>query len=147
MADAYDPDAKNISKLQRLWPLLIAGLIFAASHRSHIAAPGIKYIDKIGHFGVYGLLATLLCRLGSGWRAGWWALLAVSLYGVSDEWHQSFVPGRSTEVADWVADTAGGALAVGLYWGWAAYRRWLETTLWPRRRVAPSGVPVPARQP
>ena len=30
-------------------------------------------------------------------------------YGATDEWHQSFVPGRSTELADWIADTAGAA--------------------------------------
>ena len=29
------------------------------------------------------------------------------LYGVLDEWHQSFVPGRVVSVADWVADIIG----------------------------------------
>jgi len=30
-----------------------------------------------------------------------------SLYGLSDEWHQSFVVGRESDTADWVADTIG----------------------------------------
>jgi VanZ family protein len=33
-----------------------------------------------------------------------------SLYGASDEWHQSFVPGRMVEVADWLADSIGGVI-------------------------------------
>ena len=49
-----------------------------------------------------------------------------SLYGASDEWHQYFVPGRSCEFGDWIADTAGGALAIALYRGWPWYRRALE---------------------
>jgi len=31
---------------------------------------------------------------------------------MTDEWHQSFVVGRFSDVADWVADTSGAALAV-----------------------------------
>ncbi len=104
-------------------------MIFAASNRSQVAAPAVPDFDKFAHFGVYGLLATLLCRLGRGWRAAGWALLAASIYGASDEWHQSFVPGRSVEVADWAADTGGAALAVTLYAGSTVYRRLLEARL------------------
>ena len=116
---------------QIIWPLLVAALIFLASSRSHLAGPEVTHLDKVAHFGVYGLLATLACRLGGGWRAAAWALLAVSAYGATDEWHQSFVPGRSTELADWIADTAGAALAVSLYTGWARYRQLLERPLRP----------------
>ena len=115
------------------WPLAVAALIFFASSREHVATPGLTRIDdKFGHFAVYGLLGTLACRLGSGWPAAAWALVAVSAYGASDEWHQSFVPGRQSELQDWIADTAGAALAIGLYWGWSWYRRALESPL--RRR-------------
>lgn len=117
------------------WPLLIAGLIFVASSRSHVVAPGITRIDdKIVHFAVYGLLATLVSRAGrGGWRWALWSLVLVSVYGASDEWHQSFVPGRMCEFADWVADTFGAALAIGLYAGWPWYRRLLEAPLGRRR--------------
>ena len=115
-----------------LWPLLVAALIFNASGRSHLAGPEIVNIDKVIHFAVFGLLATLVCRLGRGWQAAAWSLLAVSAFGATDEWHQSFVPGRSSEVADWIADTAGAALAVILYTGWMRYRQWLDLPL--RRR-------------
>ena len=128
------------SRLQIFWPLAIAALIFLASSRSHVAAPHVSNIDKVAHFSVYGLLATLVCRLGRGWRAAGWALLAVSAFGVTDEWHQSFVPGRSTEFLDWVADTSGAALAVALYAGWAGYRRCLE---WPLGRASRGDETIP----
>jgi len=124
----------SLSRIRHLWPLAIAALIFVASSRSRVAAPQVTLIDdKIVHFAVYGLLATLVCRLGGGWRAAAWSLLAVSVYGASDEWHQSFVPGRSMELMDWVADTTGAAVAIALYMGWARYRGWLE---WPLGRGA-----------
>ena len=112
------------------WALVIAGLIFFASSRPYVASPGITQVDdKFGHFAVYGLLATLVCRMGRGWRAAVGSLIVVSAYGASDEWHQSFVPGRATEFHDWIADTAGAAVAVTLYWGWTWYRRLLERPL------------------
>lgn len=113
-----------------IWPFAVAALIFAASSRSHVRSPGLTRIDdKIAHFAIYGLLATLVCRVGGGWRGAVWSLLAVSAFGASDEWHQSFVPGRDSDVADWVADTLGAALAIGLYVEWPWYRNLLETAL------------------
>lgn len=38
------------------------------------------------------------------------SVAATTVYGVSDEWHQSFVGGRSAEVADVVADFAGSVI-------------------------------------
>ncbi len=54
-------------------------------------------------------------------------ILAVSLFGLSDEFHQAYTPGRAVEFADWVADTLGAVVAVFAYWKWDAYRRILET--------------------
>jgi hypothetical protein len=57
------------------WPIAFAALIFFASSRSYVAAPGLTSVDdKFAHFGVYGLLATLVCRLGRGWRGALWTL-------------------------------------------------------------------------
>ena len=39
------------------------------------------------------------------------SVLFCSLYGLSDEWHQSFVPGRDASLGDWLADTLGATLA------------------------------------
>ena len=50
------------------------------------------------------------------------SILAVILYGATDEFHQFFVPQRAAELADLGADSLGASLAV---WGWLkATARW-----------------------
>jgi VanZ family protein len=52
------------------------------------------------------------------------------LYGASDEWHQSFVPGRYPAVSDWLADAAGIVIGyMALYWWIETRRTATETTL------------------
>jgi VanZ family protein len=75
--------------------------------------------DKTGHFGGYALLGAVMIRATAGARwsgvTGWSALGAwviCALYGLSDEWHQGFVPGRTVALDDWVADAAGAATAI-----------------------------------
>lgn len=108
--------------------LAVAGVIVLASSRSRVEGPQLSNFDKIAHFSVYGLLATLVVR-ARGERAAWQAVALVSLFGVSDELHQHFTPGRSMEAMDWVADTVGAALAVTLYRRWRWYRETLEMPL------------------
>lgn len=112
------------------WALLLAATIIYESSCSQLAGPDVPGIDKVEHALVFGLLATLLVRSGFLPKYGWMAVFLVSLFGVSDEWHQGFTPGRDVEFGDWLADTSGAALAVTLYvyWGW--YRRLLEFVLW-----------------
>ena len=38
------------------------------------------------------------------------AIVVASAYGVTDEFHQLFVPGRACDPVDWMVDTAGAAL-------------------------------------
>jgi VanZ family protein len=76
--------------------------------------------DKALHFIEYGGLGALLYRAlrgeGLGWAAAFVAAaVATSAYGVSDEWHQSFVPLRDASVRDWFADTLGGAIGAAIY--------------------------------
>jgi VanZ family protein len=71
--------------------------------------------DKLLHATEYAVLAamTVVALRLLGLRAGPALLLAVilaSAYGASDEIHQSFVPGRSADALDWVADTFGAVL-------------------------------------
>lgn len=119
-------------------------MVVIASGRSQVAAPSVVNIDKLIHFSVFGLLATLVVR-APGMRGAWMAALVVSIFGIGDEIRQSFTPGRSVEFADWLADTAGAALAVTLYTFWAGYRRLLEMRLGRGGRVgtaAPVSVTV-----
>ena len=122
--------ATAVSLRAWFWPLLMMALIFFASSHSKIAAPQVGGVDKLGHFVVYGWLGVLWARVGFVARlkplGAWSAVAIASLYGISDEFHQSFTPGRGVEFADWVADTLGALFAVTLYLRWHSLRRWLE---------------------
>ncbi|MFT3870106.1 MAG: VanZ family protein [Nibricoccus sp.] len=128
------------------WPLALATTVFMVSGRSQVSAPNIVGIDKIAHFFVFGLLATLVARVPvvATWRGLglYWAVVLTACYGISDEFHQSFTPGRSVELADWLVDTAGAMLAVTLYARWRFYRGALELPL-ARSRIE---TPTPAER-
>ncbi|HWQ11084.1 MAG TPA: VanZ family protein [Holophaga sp.] len=80
--------------------------------------PSFSGVDKLEHaawFFFLGLFAYRAGRVAEGWsRRGTITVLlvAAAAWGVSDEWHQSFVPGRAVEAADLAADVAGVALAM-----------------------------------
>lgn len=95
-------------------PLLWAGVIvFSTSMPTSVMPRQISPYDKALHFSMYAVLAALLTRYvmeRGSWRLLVLAVVAVAAFGAVDEWHQRFIPGRSTELADWVADTLGGAV-------------------------------------
>jgi VanZ family protein len=92
--------------------------------------PDWPFQDKALHAGVYGLLGALWVRAFNTlkpWRGRVWPLLATgvvlaTLYGLSDEWHQSFVPARSADGADLLADFIGSALGSRFYVRFAVER-------------------------
>jgi VanZ family protein len=72
--------------------------------------------DKILHAGAYFIMEVFAWRSFKHLfnRTVTIALVSVafcSLYGASDEYHQSFVAGRYADFTDWLADTTGAALA------------------------------------
>src|SRR6185436_11699412 len=72
------------------------------------------WFHKVEHFFYFGTMAALLAH-GLGRRWYWIALLAVPMFGALDEWHQLYVPGRSSSVWDWATDLAAAVVAVYLY--------------------------------
>jgi VanZ family protein len=81
--------------------------------------------DKTGHFVAYAGLAVLSVRAVAGglprrvtWRVAWLALTIAGGYGIVDEIHQTFVPGRSGDIADWYADVTGALIGIGACWLW-----------------------------
>ena len=73
--------------------------------------------DKVVHLGLYAVLGVTLAyvRFHGVRTIPHLVMITIgALYGVSDEWHQSFVPGRSPSAADWGADVAGVVLGYGL---------------------------------
>jgi VanZ family protein len=91
-----------------------AAVIFAFSATPGSALPGGYSVQA--HLAEYAILAALLYlafRLDmEPGRAAALALLVASAYGITDEWHQSFVPLRTPDPLDWLVDTAGAAIAV-----------------------------------
>ncbi|MGH7448425.1 MAG: VanZ family protein [Longimicrobiales bacterium] len=74
-------------------------------------------LDKAAHFAMYGVLGFLLARgwSAASWRGAWLLPIAIALLlGVADELRQRTVPGRSGEVADWLADVGGASAGVYL---------------------------------
>ena len=74
---------------------------------------------KIAHFTEYAILGFLAAR---AFRTSprpairdRWLLICVTMivvYALMDEFHQSFVPGRTPDVNDWLVDIAGAAVAI-----------------------------------
>jgi len=82
------------------------------------------------HFTVYAFFGVLLARevslVASRWRAVLIAIVVAVAFGAADEWHQKFIPGRSSDVADWRWDSIG---ATGGALLWAISRRTRRTTI------------------
>jgi VanZ family protein len=103
-------------------PVLVwMALIFIASSIPSGSFPDVSIFryDKLIHLIIYGVLGFLMHRalsrqsrfpLLARWAALWSVLFCV-LYGVSDEFHQSFVPGRDMSGYDLIANTAGALLS------------------------------------
>lgn len=105
--------------------------IFVVSHQSKVSIP-FDAPDYSAHGLSYAVLGFLLIRALAGGRleAMTWRLVLLvtvigGLYGISDEFHQSFIPGRHPSVSDVVADTVGSF--VGACAG-AALGAWLRRT-------------------
>lgn len=107
----------------RYWSpvLFLLSLIFYCSSLTPDQIPhwDIPYLDKFEHFFVYAALGfafgrafTYPIRLVDDRRLYLRAMifsgLACLIWGILDEFHQSFVPGRDVELADVAADTLGG---------------------------------------
>jgi VanZ family protein len=102
--------------------VLYAGAIFFLSAQSHPEDKLPLFLlrdvsDKILHVVEYGILS-LLCYRAFRWAAGpavarqavVLAIVTASVYGLTDEVHQAFVPLREASWQDWLADTIGAVL-------------------------------------
>lgn len=157
MADHETPEQDARRGLQFVVPLVrgrwrwlpavaMAAVIAWFSHRPDWPDAAVGYPDWLLHGLAFGGLALAVTwGLTRGFRgarvppgAALAAILATSLYGVVDELHQSFIPGRDAAFADWVADTIGASVAlVVLGLSFAALR-----ALWENR--AHSAPPAPS---
>ncbi len=115
----------GLSVMRRNWiwilPLSVAATIVWLSSRPTYPF-GISLptpLDKLAHMTAFGVLAAFT---ELAWRRTHphvplarrllVILVCVAIFGASDELHQHFVPGRSCNFFDWMADGAGGALGL-----------------------------------
>lgn len=95
-------------------------LIFIQSSRPFPGnIPDILFIDKVLHFFGYALLGVLFFRayhtlpLKNRPRPMiFLSIISATLYGISDEIHQHFVPTRSADIWDVLADMLGSIFGV-----------------------------------
>lgn len=114
------------------FPLIIYCLaIYIQSSRpspEHI--PDVHFLDKILHLGAYGLLGILFFRayetLPIKNRKNLLIFISIAsatLYGISDEIHQYFVPFRQSDILDAVANAIGSICGVYIFYYWQVKKK------------------------
>ncbi|KKT85324.1 MAG: VanZ family protein [Parcubacteria group bacterium GW2011_GWA1_Parcubacteria_45_10] len=117
----------TMNKFIKFWlPVILwAALIFFFSSEALPPASRIYWRDfvvkKSAHIVEYAVFATLLFRafINSGMerkKAAIYTLVLAMLYGITDEFHQSFTPGREPRIRDWIFDTIGAGFASYYLW-------------------------------
>ena len=112
------------------WLPLIAYCVFIfvqSSYPSPAGLPTFEFSDKLMHFFAFILMGVLFYRaystltvLSNANLILWLSMISASLYGISDEIHQSFVSHRHGSTLDVSADILGAICGAYLYhrWGW-----------------------------
>ena len=114
-------------KLIKLWapPAIWAVIIFLFSTLTTVKTVEFYWWDfvikKTAHIVEYGILSTLLYRAftNSGVKkrqAAIYSILTAVFYGLTDEYHQGFTPGREPKLRDVGFDTIGAILAIYTIW-------------------------------
>mgnify|MGYP001180919595 CR=1 FL=1 len=117
--------------LRRLSPLLVMALIHAFSslpgtpHGGGPVAAIPSWLHNLAHVPAYALLAASW-HVALGAPRGRRGALLIGLltvgYGVLDEWHQSFVPGRQCSAGDVLRDALGAAVGIWAMRSFAALK-------------------------
>lgn len=113
--------------------IFMMGVIFILSHQAGDSFPsGLpENSDKLIHVLIYGILTgTSLYAITPYWKRtplfyDLGIIIFCLFYGVTDEWHQSFIPLRTASFFDIIADGTGAILAV-LANRWLVYSRKLN---------------------
>ena len=150
---AKTPVPRGLAWLWAWWPAIAWSCViftmstdtFSAEHTKWIFEPVLRWlvpglaqsqyenihhiIRKCAHFTEYFVYFVLLYRAvragREGWRWSWGsiALLIAALYSATDEFHQSFVPGRGASPYDSLLDTTGAFIALVVVWLWLRRRQ------------------------
>jgi VanZ family protein len=126
------PERSGLLKTIFHWlPVILFCLLIyvQSSYPGHQSIPDVLFADKILHLLGYGLLGILFYRAYETLRFKENRILLIlisivstTLYGISDEIHQYFVPYRDADFMDAIANIAGSICGVYLYHRWKAQR-------------------------
>ncbi|MBR1801808.1 VanZ family protein [Candidatus Saccharibacteria bacterium] len=133
-------ELKSLGKFFKIWypSILMMVLIFIMSSFPAVdsdqqsglivnalttAFPSLENVDflvnivrKSAHFleyAIFGFFTARAFKLSK--KSPWFAILLCGIYAATDEYHQTFVPGRSGEIADILLDTAGATFGATIY--------------------------------
>lgn len=118
------------------WLPVIAymAMLFGFSSLSTLPSPPGDFSFYDVHIAAYAGLGALAARAFAAgrlrhvtWRAVCGAIALSSFYGVTDEYHQLFVPGRSFDRLDMLADAIGSVVGASGVGAWSIIRRRFET--------------------
>jgi VanZ family protein len=123
-----------VKKFVKWWlPLLVwMGVIFVGSSIGSVPRVGGKVTDgvahRVAHMIEFAVLGALTLRVVSKDRPITKreliiTVIVIALYGASDEFHQRFTPGRSSEGLSVLFDVAGGLAGAWAYRWWRSRRR------------------------
>jgi VanZ family protein len=115
----------------KLWLPVIAymAMLFVFSSFSKLPTPPGDLSFYHMHIAAYTGLGALTTRAAAkglhqvSFTAALVAILISSLYGVTDEYHQLFVPGRTFDVLDMAADALGSVVGAGAMCAWSIIGR------------------------
>lgn len=98
-----------------IWMVVIFYLSSRTGQNLHSMFPYVRDFN-VGHFIAYFILG-LTCYYGliktSAVKHPFvWIILISLIYGMSDEFHQSFVPGRDMSLSDLIRDLIGAGLSI-----------------------------------
>jgi VanZ family protein len=123
--DAHRHSDIDVERALRLWAPVaayMAAIFYVSSLSQPVVPPGG---DKPWHLLAYLGLGALTLRAVAGglgawisWRAAGVATAIAVGYAVTDELHQMFVPGRSAQFSDLLADAMGVVVGASLCWVW-----------------------------
>ena len=71
-----------------------------------------EFLGKAAHVAEYAILGWLIQRARGDKRAWWQSWLMAILYAATDEFHQSFSPGRTPRVTDVMIDAVGAGIGM-----------------------------------
>lgn len=116
-----------LTKILKFWlpPVIWGALIFSVSSGSVPKVSESSAVDfaahKIAHMIEYAILGALIYRALRQEKIGKleaviYAIIIAAFYGFTDEFHQSFTPGRTTRLRDVFIDTIGATTGILIVW-------------------------------